>query len=185
MDFRAVDPAALTWDAWYRGQPGARAAGTGAKVTVQTPVAPCRVSLAGSGMYRIDMRLRPDVAAHAAFAEWVGELENAASEAPELAEWRQDKARSTSVYNGNFRLMAFSDTLTFDAAGKLSFQLIDAASCACLVELQGCWSTPAKWGLRWKVVQVKFDSSPMDLPPAPPPAEPTPPAPAAFAFVDD
>jgi hypothetical protein len=198
MDFRALDASSVTWGAWYRGAPAAKTADK-ARVVVQTPQAPVRVSMVGGGMFRMDMRLRPDVPLHAAFCEWIADVEDSASQAPELAEWRAGKSRSSTVYNGNLRLMAFGDTLTFDAAGKLSFDLLDAACCACLVELQGCWSSESRWGLRWRVVQVKFDTQPMDLPAQPPPpaqsafiAEPAgprgpcgPAPPAAFAFLDD
>jgi hypothetical protein len=159
MDFRAVGTSDVDWASRYRGQPGARTR-DGGKVVVQTPVMPCRVSLAGAGMFRIDMALQP-TALHSSFGEWVADIEDAAAEAPELREWRAGKTRSTSIYRNGMRLMAFSDTMAFDGEGKLSFNLLDATSCACLVELQGCWSTETRWGLRWKVVQVKFSTDPV------------------------
>ena len=182
MDFRAVDPSTTTWSTWTRGQPGARAR-DGSKVVVQTPTCPCRVSLARPGMYRVDLKLHPAVPVHAQFAEWVGALEESASEAAELAEWRGKRRRSACVYNDGVRLMAFSDTLAFDEEGKLSADLMDAAACAALVELQGLWSTDTSWGLRWRVTQLKFSKTPLDLPAVV--AEPPPPALPGFAFVDE
>lgn len=185
MDFRAIPAEDITWTAWYRGQPGARTA-AGQKVVVQTPRAACRVSLAGAGMFRIDMAMKPHLdAIHEAFCSWVGALEEAVGAAPDLQAWRQGKSRSTTLYNNNLRLMAFSDTLCFDDTGTLSFDLIDATNCACIVELQGCWSTEARWGLRWKVTQVKFGTGPVEEPKNDGGSPPAQAAPAAFAFLDE
>lgn len=187
MDFRLVDASSIGWSSWYRGQPTARLPG-GGRVQVQTPVAPCRVAVAQPGMYRVDMSLLPDTPAHAAFAEWVGEAEDsvraAASQSADLSTWIGTKSRSSTVFNNAMRLMAFSDTLAFDQDGKMSANLLDATTCACLLELTGCWSTDARWGLRWKIVQIKFDVRPPET------AAPAPVAcaggyTAAFGFVDE
>lgn len=153
MDFRSVQPSAITWSTWSRGQPVARV-GQGGKVVAQTPLCPCRVSVAGSGMYRLDLVLRQDLPTHSQFCGWLADIEDSASEA--LKEWRGGRSKSTCVYNNSMRLMAFSDTLAFDSSGKLSADLMSAGGCACIIELQGCWSTEARWGLRWKIVQIKF-----------------------------
>lgn len=187
MDFKTIAPSSITWTTWYRGQPAARL-GDGIKVIVQTPVATCRVSLATQGMQRIDMALQPVTQVHADFAEWLCDVDSAAADA--VTAWRHGKTQSSSLFRNSFRLTAFTNTECFDAAGKVSFDLIDAASCSCLLELQGCWSTDSRWGLRWKVVQVKFDTSvpaciahasyappPTDLTPAQNPF-------SAFAFID-
>lgn len=162
MDFRHVDASQVSWATWNRGQPAARTP-NGGKVVVQTPPCAVRVSLPSPGMYRLDMKLRPDVEIHQAFGEWLADIENSVAEAECLQEWRAGKSASTTVYNGNLRLMAFSDTLAFDASGSLSADLMHAASCSCIVELQGCWSTDARWGLRWRVVQVKFSKEPPEF----------------------
>lgn len=172
MDFRAVQPSQVTWTTWSRGQPAARTP-QGGKVVVQTPPCAVRVSMPSPGMYRLDMQLRPDVEIHQAFSEWLADIEDAVAGADALKAWRGAKSRSTTVYNGNLRLTAFSDTLAFDATGALSADLMSAAGATCLVELQGCWSSEARWGLRWRVVQVKFSREPPPLPIAP------------AAFVDD
>ena len=187
MDFRLVDAKSIGWSSWYRGQPTARLPG-GGRVQVQTPVTPCRVTVAQPGMYRVEMALRPDAPAHAAFAEWVGEVEDsvreAASGSPELSTWLGTKSRSSTVFNNTMRLMAFSDTMAFDQTGAISANLMDATTCACLLELTGCWSTDARWGLRWKIVQAKFDVAPVAAAPAPLFVSESY-TPAAFGFVDD
>lgn len=179
MDFRSVTPSSLTWSTLSRGQPVARTP-QGGKVVVQTPTCPCRVSMHSPGMFRIDMSLRAHVPIHAAFMDWVSDIEESATE-----HLRIPKMRSSCVYNGNLRLMAFSDTLAFDASGSLSADLMSAAACACVVELQGCWTTDQKWGLRWKVVQVKFTHEAPALPPAPGEEDEAPATGAGFAFVED
>lgn len=186
MDFRLVDPASIGWSTWYRGQPTARLPG-GGRVQVQTPMTPCRVSIAQPGMYRVEMSLRQDTPANAAFAEWVGDVERAVEKAaplcPELSTWIGTKSRSSTVYNGTMRLMAFSDTMAFDQTGKMSANLMDATTCACLLELTGCWSTDARWGLRWKMVQAKFDVQPVCAAPVAVASEPY--TRAAFSFMDE
>lgn len=187
MDFRRITPGTVRWSLPASGKPAARGP-DGSRVLAQTPQCACRVSLVRAGMYRLDLALSPAHPTHVAFREWLAELEDAASEAGELRQWRGNRGRSTSVYNNSMRLTAFSDTLAFDAAGQLSGDLLGAQGCTCLVELQGAWATEGRWGLRWRVVQVKFDAAY-----TPPPAQceliddmheheqPMP----AFAFVDE
>lgn len=154
MDFRTVSVPGVQWvHSWYRGQPVARC--DGQRVTVQTPLTPCRVHMAGRGMYRLDLVFRDDVDVHVDFVRFVQDLETSAGEDTALRDWAPGDL-SRCVFNGSMRLMVFSDTLTFDDQGKLSADLMDAAACQCLIELQGIWKTESKWGIRWKVVQVKF-----------------------------
>lgn len=187
MDFRAIDASGLSWNTWYKGQPVARLPG-GARLQVQTPLSACRVSVAHPGMYRVELSMRPDVAAHIAFKEWVTEIERSAEAAAagdsELASWMGTKQRSATVYNDNMRLTAFSDTLTFDSTGKLSAGLMDAAACACLLELSGCWSSDTRWGLRWRIVQLKFDTVAPTLPTIEVPCDAPPPS-LVYEFVED
>ena len=201
-DFKTIDPASLAWAAsWYRGQPVARLADGGepaaTRLIVRNPMAPCSVSLVGSGMYRVDMaygqqqRAQPRV--HSDFCAWLCELDEAAGAAcradATLAAWCRGKSQSSTLFKGGFRVTAFSDTLCFDRDGKLSFDLLDAQCCSCLLELQGCWSSEARWGLRWKITQIKFDTEPMAAPPAAGPEDQETAEPAAkrvaFAFLDD
>ncbi len=187
MDFRLIKAADIVWSLTSRGQPMARTA-AGAKVVVQTPLCPCRVVAPGGGMYRVHLALRPDLAVHSAFCEWLCDVEDGAGDSAALAAWRGARSKSVAVYNNSLRVMAFSDTPTFDASGRLSAELLTAGGCTCILELQGGWSTDARWGVRWKAVQIKFGVE-CDLPP---------PAPrliddsdgdggtsAEYAFVDD
>lgn len=169
MDFRSVAPQSVGWKTWYRGQPTARLADGKTKVVVQTPLCACRVSLAGAGMYRLTLTLHDHVPAHRAFCTWISDVEDTVTDEPGLAEWREGKAKSTTVYNGTMRLMMFGDTPAFDdATGIMSAEYVDgAAAGAAVLELTGCWSTDAKWGLRWKIVQFKFTKDPPTFPPVP------------------
>lgn len=86
-------------------------------------------------------------------------------------------------YRGNrtLRVTAFSDTLVFDPAGAVTVDPTGAKACTCILELQGCWTSPTRWGVRWRVVQVKLSDE------APPVAVvvAAPPALASYAFQDD
>lgn len=150
--FDTVDPSSIRWT--NRGGRIFADVGSRGRLATQTPKCGCRITLHKPGMYRVDMRLNSGVDTHAAFADWVGRLEQSVIDLePELS---STKSLSRCVYNGNLRLMAFSDTLAFDADGKLSVDFLSAAACACVLELQGAWTTDARWGLRWKIVHLKF-----------------------------
>ena len=185
MDFRTIDASSVRWSLWTRGQPVGRTPG-GAKIQVQTPLCPCSVTPAGAGMFRVNLKLSRVVEAHDAFATWIGNVEESAAEASELLAGRGALRRSECVYNNSMRLMAFSDTLAFDDDGKLSGDLMDAAGCAALIELQGLWTAGGKWGLRWRVVQLKFTKVAPDLPVCIVDEEAAAaPRHEAFAFADD
>lgn len=184
MDFRTVDPAGIAWTRTPRGALMARTP-AGAKVIVQTPTCGCRAETMGSGMYRLVMTLREDQASHSAFAAWAGAVEASAAADPSVSGWREHRTLSTGVYNGTMRFVAFSDTLAFDGAGKLSADYLDATSCTLLLELQGLWATDGRWGLRWKVLQYKFSVDPAD-PADPQPAASNPASKSAKSmFLDD
>ncbi len=158
MDFRLSDP--VTWDVAKSGPKPAH------KVVVQTPTTACRVSFPRPGMYRLETRYMPDTCAvHRQFCEWVSGVDESALESEALAEWRRAKAWSPTMYGNAMRLTVFMDTPVYDASGKMSADLMDATSCACIIEPQGCWTAGDKWGLRWKVNQVKFGTEPVEFPP--------------------
>lgn len=169
MDFRSVDASSVRWMLLPRGAPGARTP-QGAKIVVQTPTCPARVSLARPGMYRVELALSRHVPVHSAFCDWIAALEESASEAQAVAAFRAGKRRSDWVYststNASVSLTVFSDTLAFDEKGVLSADLMSARGVTALIELQGLWSTDAKWGMRWRVTQLKFTTTPPELPPA-------------------
>ena len=152
MDFRNVDPANVKWQRGGR-QGNVLASVQHGKVLVQTPKCPCSVNVHSAGVFRIDMKLGMLNPLHERFAAWVGDVERNAS-----GPWKTDLVLSSTIYGSNFRVMAFSDTMTFDERGELSADIISAKSCSALLELTGAWTSNGKWGLRWRVVQVKFST---------------------------
>lgn len=152
MDFRNVNPTNIVWQRGGR-QGNVLATMKNGKVMVQTPKCPCSVNVHSAGVFRIDMKLSTLNPVHARFTEWVSDIEHHAS-----GPWKDDSVLSSTVYNSNFRVMAFSDTMTFDEQGNLSADVILAKSCSALLELTGAWTSNGKWGLRWRVMQVKFST---------------------------
>ena len=173
MDFRTIGR--IQWSA--SGQ--ARAEGGGA-VVAQTPRCACRVSVVSAGMYRLQLQLPADSELHAAFARWLREAEDSACQSPALEATRANRTLSTTVWNDSMRLTAFSDTLAFDAEARLSPRLVDATAATCIIRLQGVWTTQERWGLRWQISQVKFDTEGAAAPPPPKRARRE-----AFGFVDE
>ena len=159
-DFRACDPAVVTWKRGGRKGSVNASGPFGKRVVVQTPRFPCRVSPHAPGIMRLDMTVTADPV-HAKFAEWIGGLEESASESARIDGWAPGLTLSRAVYGTNFRVMLFSDTLVFDESGSLSANSRDAKSGTLLLELVGAWTSPGRWGLRWKVAQFKFSTSPM------------------------
>lgn len=188
MDFRAIKPEDIAWaPAGPRG-PAARSPLGGGRVAVQTPLCACKVSVQRPGMYRLDLALRPHMPAHAAFAAWLRGVESEAATALRGVPG-YDRPMSACVYNDGLRLMAFSDTLTYDEDGRLSADLLSAAGCECLIELSGTWSGDSRWGLRWRVAQLRFVRE-VSFPPAPAIDDDDEPASeiaaaGALAFLDD
>ncbi len=173
LDFRTIDPAGVAWTIagpGGRGGPRVVARVRENKVVVQTPTCPVRVDMtttsAGMPMYRVDFALLETDPAHSEFLEWVRGVERRAAES--LVDWRGSRSLSTTTFGRgdrhSMRLTAFSDTLAFDAGGKVSADLVDATTAAAVLELQGAWNTDAKWGVRWKIVQLKFDTQPHECP---------------------
>lgn len=164
MDFRAVNPATVTWTVGRRGAPIARGP-SNAPVRIQTPPFACTVGALGSGMMRVDLALHPRVDVHREFGRWLGDLEEAAAESPVVAAWKSGRTAARCVYRDSMRLMAFSDTPTFNQHGQLAAGLLDAVGCECILELQGAWGTDGRWGLRWKIAQLKYyEGCPPTLP---------------------
>lgn len=153
MDFRLVNPEHVTWK---RGHGTSIVAKTtdGTKVVVQTPKCSCTVSMHSPGVFRICMTLKTFDPVHREFEHWLGRLEDHAS-----GPWKTGKTTRSAVYSSAFSVLAFSDTLVFDEHGKLSADILDAKSCAAIVELSGAWTADGVWGARWKIVQLKFWTS--------------------------
>lgn len=148
-DFRRV---ALQTIKWF---PQSRKAIPVTPVRVQVPPAPCAIALL-PGRYTIELTLAGH-AAHDAFAEFVGELEQHALEhakPPQGLAWYS--CFSAYSLTPTLRLSAFDDTKFFEADGAPSTGLpTHFKACVCVLELVGAWTTDSAWGLRWKVLEVK------------------------------
>lgn len=149
MDFRLVNPENVTWK---RGHGTSIVAKTtdGTKIVVQTPKCACNVTVNSPGVFRVRMTLKQFDPVHREFEEWLRRLEDHAS-----GPWKTGKTVRSAVYSSTFSVMAFSDTLVFDDAGKLSADILDARSCSAILELSGAWTSDDVWGSRWKIVQLK------------------------------
>ena len=185
MDYRTVDVESLRWTRTPRG------ASAWPKVVIQTPLLGCKISKMTSTYsqgHTLELRMGADDPLATEFAAFVDRVHDCAA-----AWWTGGNGNDGASGNtgsgqgkGTFteldgsrtlRVTAFSDTLFFDADGQFipSYSLSGAEhkGCTCLLELQGLWTAPSgKWGLRWRVAQVKFGD---------PPQTQT----AGFAFVDD
>ena len=158
MDFRTVDPGSIVWK--RGGKAGAVIAVP--KISVQTPTCACTISVHTAGMLRVDLKLgNRDI--HRRFIEWIAAIEAGVRGTDDADDelGLGDAAMSSSVYAGNFKAMAFSDTLMFDDTGDVSSDATGAKRCAALVDLVGLWTTPTAWGLRWKLTQLKFSETPL------------------------
>lgn len=172
MDFRSTAPESLSFRprvvpggrrgrvATARGGGGPALAVTtadGGKVRVQLPRASCVVGVHSPGVYRVDLRFPPSEIGEA-LEEWTRRVEEHAAGSVEATGGLTRS--STLFWNGRHycqRVLAFHDTPVFDAAsGEMSADLPSARSAIALVELVGVWTTEARWGLRWKLVQLKF-----------------------------
>ncbi len=149
MDFRLVNPEHVTWKRGHGTSVVAKTTG-GTKIVVQTPKCSCDVTVNSPGVFRVRMTLKQFEPVHREFEDWLRRVENHAS-----GPWKTGKTARSAVYSSTFSVMAFSDTLVFDDAGKLSADILDAKSCSAILELSGAWTTDDAWGARWKIVQLK------------------------------
>jgi hypothetical protein len=155
-DFRRV---ALNTLKWF---PQSRKTVPVTPVRVQVPPSPCAITLL-PGRYAIELTLAGH-AAHDAFAEFVGDVEQHALEHARPSSQGLTWYSCFSAYSliPTLRLSAFDDTKFFDAAGlPCVAPPTDFKACACVLELTGAWTTDASWGLRWKVLEVKHVTQPL------------------------
>lgn len=148
MDFRSIDPASIEWKTHAKFGPRPVA-----KVRVRTPVCRARVGAPTGGRQGVEM------APPAAFLEFLEAVDDRAAESAVVAEWASGLAHSRTIYRGTtFHVSVFSDTEAFDATTNEPSvgRLHHAYAASCILELQGCWSTAQKWGVRWRVAQIKF-----------------------------
>jgi hypothetical protein len=189
QDFRQVDVARVVWHKTHRGASASMDTPGQPKIMVQTPVVRCRVqpmaSTYSSGWTitllfdnidnsdeteetaddSTEAQDNDDDDVQTEFLEFLSKLQTS------CAEWGglNHLALSDSVYYARsmyadhrctFRVTAFSDALFFDADASQVQSPAAMAACSCVLQLQGAWTTAEKWGLRWKVVQVKAAAAP-------------------------
>jgi hypothetical protein len=156
MDFRNVNPSSVSFA--KAGKKGETTASP--RVQVQFPEAHCTVQTS-QGVNTIKMRMTPSPAVEA-FAKWVSEVEDVASLQMNGAEKSMTMFRGPNAYHVTMR--AFQETLVYDASGKLSVGLQRAQRCILVAELGGTWwsEQSQRWGLRWRVKQVKFWEDPTE-----------------------
>jgi hypothetical protein len=203
MDFRSLEPADLRWTRGGGAPGGARVR---PQPTIQTPRCRARVTEIAPGRARVDLRLaditEPEPAdgpaLFEAFAGTCEALEAGAAHALGLGGDGTSKALFATVLRGGggaMRVTAFDECEWFDADGAfLKGEAATAARAAageasCVLTLTGAWESGARWGLRWKVVQVKLwpraaagDDATAHAVPMPKP-KPKP-QPAEYAFID-
>lgn len=157
-DFRAVSVAALRWF------PQSRSLVPVTPVRVQAPPSPTSITLM-PGRFGIELALAGH-AAHPLFVAFVQdvELHAQANAQPTKGSLAWHSCVDTNSPVPGVRLAAFEDTRFFDADGRPHTSPTAITSCSCLLELTGAWTTDAKWGLRWKVVEVKEASNDVRVP---------------------
>ena len=148
-DFRGVSVAALRWF------PQSRSMVPVTPVRVQVPPSPCHVALM-PGRFSVELTLAGH-ATHPAFVAFLRDVEQHARTHARPAdgslEWHA--CVDADALLPVVRLAAFEDTRFFDADGLPHASPTGITACSCLLELTGAWTSGAKWGLRWKVLEVK------------------------------
>lgn len=147
----------------------------GGKFAFQTPVATAKITpfhkFPGAINIGMDCRHFPH---H--FNHFIRSIEGSATDAfPELEHLEPMRSHFG-------KLTAFSNAHVFDHCGSLvpAPELLEGYyTIACIVQLDGTWATDSKWGLKFKVLQVKIYGDAEAPPPAPPPP------PAQFQFIEE
>ena len=178
MDFRDISPKTVTWrrhPAINKSREGIYANRLGENIKFQIPKMNCRVEVHSPGMFRLELKMNPSIAIHSEFMDWIADLEQS-SKGP----WGNLRP-SPTVYNNGLRVMFFTDTNCFDSTGNLSADFMKARSASAIFSLVGLWVTDSKYGLKFKIDQLKYSEEPI---PYPEDTEATP-AETQFMFVDD
>ena len=174
MDFRKVEVSALSWRS---GPKGASATLRGSRVVVQVPVARYAVfpDSRNPAWRDLVVFLDPDDPSHAAFSDFVSRVSSSAATATGL-----DPAPTCS--GSSLREKLFGGEPAFDESGAPLTDLPDRGRAAVLLELGGTWTSAAggRWGLRWKLKQLRLAGRGGEPQPSKPQAQP---ARGAFAFV--
>lgn len=175
-DFRTVRPSAITWNRGGRGG-GVFASMIGEKnIRIQLPKMNCTVSPHSPGMFRLDLSLSPQVPIHAQFMDWIADLEYS-SKGP----WG-DVRLSSAIYKNGMRVMFFSDTNCFNSKGEMSAEFSKAKSASLICTLQGLWISNEKYGLKFKIDQLKYSEEKIEYPVD---VDDSPAVETACLFIDD
>ncbi|AGE50544.1 hypothetical protein PBCVCVR1_569R [Paramecium bursaria Chlorella virus CVR-1] len=160
MDFRDISPRSLTWTRGGRnGNIVASRSSSTRPIVFQIPRMNATISTHSPGMYRMDVKLNMADNTHRQFADWIADLEQSA-----VGTWSSTLKKSKLLYNDGFRVMFFADTNVFDSTGALSVDFFKAKSVSSLCILQGLWTTPDKYGIRFNVKQLKFFEDALEYP---------------------
>lgn len=136
---------------------------SGGKVVIQTPPLPCAVrpqNTTFSQGWSFELRMPQTDPLATKFAAWLDSVLASAIAWGGMHESdSRDPMPAVSEFAGvkSVRVTAFSDALLFDTDGNLTGDPSKAKACSCLLELQGLWTSPARWGIRWRVSQVKME----------------------------
>jgi hypothetical protein len=180
MDFRDISPKTVTWrrhPAIHKSKGGIYANRLGENIKFQIPKMNCRVEVHSPGMFRLELKMSPSIAIHSEFMDWIADLEQS-SKGP----WG-NLIQSPAVYNNGLRVMFFTDTNCFDSTGNLSADFKKARSASAIVSLVGLWVTDSKYGLKFKIEQLKYSEDAIPYP-ADTDSEATPVG-GGYMFVDD
>lgn len=158
MDFRlAPDPRVMTW-APPTGTRSKSVFATfqGRKLRIQTPKCRCRLfrdsATASLYLYSDGHEVQDD------FLMYVKGLEDYCSS---LAFLRDSELSSCIRNERSIRLNVWESTEWFDLEGVHVQSPETINGCSCILEFTGCWlSTGQKWGLKWKVMQIKEEEPP-------------------------
>lgn len=156
FDFRRIDPSAVR----VAKTPSRSLYSLAPRIPVQFPRVAVTVTLGNFG-YSLLARFKPSaVDSHAKFCEWVDRVEERAI--LEMEQSDESSACRTWVPSlkgfGDSRSMYLTigtDAVTFDESKALFEASPTALKFADLLcEIQGVWTKPDQFGLRWRIVQV-------------------------------
>jgi hypothetical protein len=155
VDFREVDVSGLRWNKSHRG---AYASVGTKKIQVQTPAMRCSATpkvMAHSTGWTIDLYLSNDDIC-TKFVDFLRDLQSSAAQWGQLGDTlTMSDAVYQNGYQSRFRLTAFSDVQIFDIDRNQISTMDGMKACICLLQFQGAWTANERWGLSWKVLQVK------------------------------
>ena len=150
MDFRSISPKSITWRRGGKGNIYANRVAGEKTIKFQLPKMNCTIAVHSPGMFRMELKMSPSIPIHAQFMEWIADLEQS-SKGP----WG-NVSKSSAIYNNGIRVMFFSDTNCFDSTGNMSADFMKAKSVSAIFSLTGLWLTDTKYGLKFKVEQMKY-----------------------------